>query len=346
MKEDGPSLDRIRDQLTLKARVHGFFESAVIFALVELKIFEHLSDGTLSLGELSQRASAREDSLARLMRAACGMQLVERRADGRFRIPSRLQPFLGRGESEESVIPWVRFIQSMAPRLFDIAEVVRHGPPSLEGDDYCLWGADLDSFSRAMHLYASTLGSELVRFLDLSGAKSLLDLACGSGTYAFLLGRHNPHLSLCLMDSAGVLEVARRTAQKFQITNQVEFRPADILVDPIRGEFDVILISNTLHLIGPAAARELLGRCFHAVRPGGSLVVQGQFLKVGQSEKGWPVMLDLILLTSSSSGRNHDPSETGAWLEEAGFEAIEFQPMSLTNVNSYVRGFKGGASKG
>ncbi len=338
--DDQLNLDQIQNQLSLHSILHGFLGSTVIVALVDLHVFELLSEGALSLNELSRRTGVGEDHLARLLRAAQSLELVECNLQGEYQVPVQLQGLLGQAGREGTMTAWVRFLRSVAGQLFDVADVVRNGPSRLEEDDFCLHGVDLSAFSQAMHDYACSLGSELVRFLDLSQVDSLLDLGCGSGTYACLLGQSYPQLSLHLIDSPEVLEIARQTVGEFGLSDRVQFHEADVLRDRIPGKYDVILISNVLHLIGRSQAEVLVCRCFDSVQLGGSLVIHGQFLTEGKNRWGWPVMLDLILLAGSLSGQNHTSAEAAAWLARAGFEEIEVEPMSLYNANSFVRGFK------
>ena len=74
--------------------------------------------------------------------------------------------------------------------------------------------------------------------------------------------------------------------------------------------------------------------------PGGSLVIQAQFMRDDRLGGRWPIFLDLIQLCVTTEGRNHAPGETGRWLEEAGFTDVKYQRMTLLNTNSLLRGYK------
>ena len=93
-------------------------------------------------------------------------------------------------------------------------------------------------------------------------------------------------------------------------------------------------------LMGHQASRELMSRLFPRVKPGGSLVVQAQFLGSGGLGHRWPAILDLIMLCVSQHGENHTVEETCLWLREAGFGEAEHRPLFLLNTNSYVRAHK------
>jgi ubiquinone/menaquinone biosynthesis C-methylase UbiE len=180
----------------------------------------------------------------------------------------------------------------------------------------------------------------LAHFLDTSGCRTFLDLGCGPGTYAFHLGMRNPNLQLYLLDFPGVLEVTREVRGRYSIGNEVHYLPLDALKDEIPGSYDIILVSNAMHMLGEKANRKLVSRLYRSVNSHGSLVIQAQFLRDDRMGGRWPVLLDLIQLCITTDGRNHSVDETRQWMEEAGFKNIKYCPMTLLNTNSYLRGYK------
>jgi ubiquinone/menaquinone biosynthesis C-methylase UbiE len=176
--------------------------------------------------------------------------------------------------------------------------------------------------------------------LDMSGCETLLDLGCGPGTYAFHLGMHNPELKLYLLDLPEVLEIAREVEARYPLRGRVTYLPVDVTKDEIPGTYDIVLISNTLHMLGETESRKLLGRLYPIVKPGGSLVVQFQYMNEDRRGRRWPVILDLIQLCVTENGRNHTVAETREWMRDSGYVDIEFSKMSLLNTNGYVRGYR------
>ena len=87
-----------------------------------------------------------------------------------------------------------------------------------------------------------------------------------------------PIFKLYLVDVPEVLEVAREIAKSFRISKPVTYLGLDLRVSDIEGTFDIILVSNTLHMLGESESRRLLSKMFPHVAPGGSLVIQAQFL--------------------------------------------------------------------
>jgi hypothetical protein len=136
------------------------------------------------------------------------------------------------------------------------------------------------------------------------------------------------------------LEVAKGVQSRYPIKNRVHYLPLDALKDPIPNTYDLILVSNTLHMLGEEASEQLIARLYRSVNVGGSIVIQAQYLQDNRLGGRWPIFLDLIQLCITSKGRNHTVSETKRWLQEAGFKNLEFCPMSVYNTNSFLRGYK------
>jgi hypothetical protein len=136
------------------------------------------------------------------------------------------------------------------------------------------------------------------------------------------------------------LETAKEIQIRYPLKNDIYYVPLDAMKDDIPGSYDMILVSNMLHGLGEDASRTLIKRLYKSISPGGSLVIQAQYLRDDRLGGRWPIFLDLIQLCVTESGRNHSPEETRGWLEEAGFRNVEFCAMTLLNTNSFLRGYK------
>ncbi|HEY0509423.1 MAG TPA: methyltransferase, partial [Blastococcus sp.] len=126
----------------------------------------------------------------------------------------------------------------------------------------------------------------------------------------------------------------------FRISSPVTYHGVDLRTDMVDGTFDLILVSNTLHMLGEENSRTLLSTLYPLINPGGSIVVQANFLDEDRLGPRWPALLDLIQLCITESGRNHTVSETLTWLAEAGFTDGRHVAMSADNLSSFVQAWK------
>lgn len=328
-------------QIEVLSLAEGYFQSSVLFALLKLDIFARIDRGCDTLEGLAAELSARPETLARLLNAGVVLRLLETGGGAVYRISAACRTVLAPSDEEHYLGDWIRSLEYFREPLARLDEAVLHSAPTAEpsrhlGGD----GESTRSFTLSMHNYATLRGRELADFLDTTGCRSLLDLGCGPGTYAFHLGARNTGLALHLADHPVVLETAREVRARFGLANSVRYLPLDALRDEIPGTYDLILLSNILHGLGEEASRSLIRRLYASVAPGGSLVVQAQFLRDDRLGNRWPVFLDLVQLCVTAKGRNHAPEETRQWMEDAGFRDVRYCSMTLMNTNSFLRGYK------
>ncbi len=331
----------IKNQVEVLSLAEGFFQSSVLFALLRLKIFERLGEGEKNAEALASELGCRSEFLARLLNAGVMLKLLESREGAFYRVAPMCRAVLLPSAGENYLGNWIRLMDEFSGALSKLDQAVLQSGPAIDPEVYL--GADADRTRRyilAMHNYAALRGKELAHYLDTSRCKSLLDLGCGSGAFAFHLGMKNPGLRLYLSDLPEVLEVTRTVQARYYLQNEVIYLPLDAVKDEIPGSYDLILASNVIQCFDPATRTKLLRRLHQALNPGGSLVIQAQYLQESRTGGRWAVYVDLNLLCTTQTGRNHAPAETKQWLEETGFVNIEYNPMSVYGTTSFVRGYK------
>jgi len=332
----------MRDQIQVLTIAEGFYQSSVLFALVKLSIFERIGEESKTLDELAAELDARPDTLLRLLNAGVMLKLLEAEDGSTFRLAPACRSVLLPSAGEHYIGNWIRLQDDFCFALSNLDKAILKSGPTIEPSTFL--GADKQrtrEYTWAMHNYASLRGKLLAYYLDTKGCKSLLDIGCGAGTYAFHLGMRNPSLQLYLLDLPEVLEVAKEVHARYPIENEVHYLPLDASRDEIPGSYDLILASNMLHSFGELERRKLIRRLHDLLTPGGSLVIQSQYLQEDRLGGRWPIYVDLNLLCTTKSGKNHTVEETRSWLEEAGFVKIEYCSMSVYDANSFLRGHKG-----
>lgn len=331
--------DVARGQIDLLRIAEGFFGSRILFALARLGVFEAVGSKSMSVEEIAQRVGADADRLVRLLRAGVMLELLSTDADGRYAVPPRWQTLLAEPAADTYLGNWLGFLSYLDSALAHMDRAITSGEPVtplLESGVQ----PDLREFTLAMHNYAALRGRELQEYLDTSMCRTLLDVGCGPGTYAFHLGLRNPGLQLFLVDLPEILEIAAEVQTRYPLQNVVHYIPRELEHEDVTGTYDLVVVSNTLHMLGEQESRRLLRRMYDVVAPGGSLVVQAQYLNVDRTGGRWPLFLDLVQLCVTRHGRNHTVQETKEWLEEAGFTDIEYCPMSAFNTNAFLRAWR------
>ena len=116
----------------------------------------------------------------------------------------------------------------------------------------------------------------------------LLDLGCGPGTYSLAIVERHPRIRATLLDLPGPIAEARRLVEQRDMSDRVEFESGDAMSYRPDKMFDSVLISNTLHMLGPINSLALLKHSFDLVSPGGRIIVQAQYLNDDRISPRWP----------------------------------------------------------
>jgi SAM-dependent methyltransferase len=328
-------------QIEVLSIAEGFFKSDILFALLKLKIFELIDKESRTLDELAAELKVRPETLSRLLNAGVALGLLESKDGLEFCIATKYRIVLAPSAGDYYLGDLISSLDYFGAGFEKLDEAVLNSGPTIDTSAHI--GGNQDStreFILGFHNYALLRGKELAHFLDTAGCKSLLDLGCGPGTYAFQLGMKNPDLALYLLDLPEVLEITKGVQASFPLKNEIHYLPMDAIKSDVPGSYDMVLVSNMLVGLSEEDSRALVRRLYDSVNPGGSLVIQAQFLHDDRLGPEWPVILDLMMLCSTQDGRNHAPEETVTWLNEAGFKETEFCSMSFFNTNSFLRGYK------
>jgi SAM-dependent methyltransferase len=324
-------------EASLLSTIQGFLPASVLFGLARLGIFALLREGPGDLKTLADGTGASTEHLARILNAGVAVGFLQKSEADAYRIAPGYFDLLADPAAPGYVGDWLHFMHSWYEGLADLDRAVREGGLR---DIYAADAKAIREHTLAMHDFASSRGREMLDLIDGSAAASILDIGCGSGTYSFELASRYPHLSITLMDTSLVLDVAREVERRYSLEKPVTYIAGDIGVDPLGGPYDLVLISNTLHALPRETVPPLLSRIHESLSPGGTVFIQAQFLNEDHMGPRWAVFVDLAALCLTNGGRNHSVAETAAWLRDAGFSDIEHRTLSYLNPNGVVRAIR------
>ena len=188
--------------------VFGFFPAQVVQTLARLGVPDALGDGSLDLDGLAARTGAHPDALARLLRAATGLDLTTRTPDGAYALTPG-------GQLLRTGVPGS--IGNLA-QLFcgdpvwrawgELEWSVRTGEPSFEkltgrsAFDHMADDPTMNAiFTEAMAEGTRMAAAGIVAACDLTGVSTLADVGGGNGTLLAAFLDAHPHLRGILFDS-------------------------------------------------------------------------------------------------------------------------------------------------
>ena len=174
-------------------------------------------------------------------------------------------------------------------------------------------------FTGLMNSRGMAFGQSLAAGLTpyLTGRRSVLDVAGGSGIYSATLVAAHPQLSATVLEQKPVDAITRGEIARHGLTDRIDVVTADMFADPWP-RADIVLLSNMLHDWDFPEVRQLLEKAAAALPGGGLLVIHDAFI---QDDKNGPLATAeySALLMNITQGKCYTPAEYGGILTELGF---------------------------
>jgi SAM-dependent methyltransferase len=322
------SFDEFRDA------VSAYRLPRVILTALELKLFTVVGRRTWRLSDLAHELKVSERGLSILCRNLAMAGLLHKKGD-HYR-NSRLAATALNADDPAYRGSYLNLIASHWTDWVRLTESVKTGEPlnknEPEAPDY------RRQFTWAMHHRTLETAPKIAAQIALKGAKTLLDLGGGPGTYAMAFLAKNPVLHATVYDRPAALEVAKEIAATHKAGSRLSYLPLDFLTEDIPGSFDVIWYSNVLHIYSPEQNQAVFRRAKNALVPGGRLIIQDAFLHDREGlvpEEASLFAVSMLLFTDT--GNTYSVAETTRWLKEAGFA-----PVTLVKMKQGTEDWEGG----
>jgi SAM-dependent methyltransferase len=296
----------------------------VLIAALELNLFTAVGTNAWTIADLARNVKVSERGLSILCRNLAMAGLLKK--SGGIYTNSRLGATALNAHHPAYRGDYLRLIISHWADWGRLQESVKTGLP-LDHDE-----PDEPDYRRrftwAMHHRTLEIAPKIAAQINMRGARTLLDLGGGPGTYAMAFLGKNPTLRATVCDRSAALDVAKEIASTHKTGARLSYLPLDVMVEDIPGTYDVVWYSNVLHIYSPEENQALFRRVSASLNPGGRLLIQDAFLH--DREGVFPEEASLFavsMLLFTEKGNTYSVAETRAWLTEAGFERIKVLRM-------------------
>jgi cyclopropane fatty-acyl-phospholipid synthase-like methyltransferase len=202
----------------------------------------------------------------------------------------------------------------MWDRWSDLDTIVKTGKPSQRSRNH-------KAFILGMHNIAVTKAKEVVSGVGLRGVKRVLDLGCGPGTYSMEIAGNG--VEVTLFDLPETIKIARDVVSRSRANlAKVRFMDGDFLRDDIGSGYDLILISQIVHMFSGNVNMMLLKKCRKALNANGRVVVHDFLINEARTMPPWSSLFAINMLVSTEGGRTYSPSDIKGWFLKAGFRSV------------------------
>jgi predicted O-methyltransferase YrrM len=208
------------------------------------------------------------------------------------------------------------------PTRWAAAEKGKDWSSSMEDDAFA------ESFSAGMNSRGAYLASGVLKAINLSAYKKLLDIGGASGIYAAAFVTAFPHLKASVFEKPPVDKVARYSLKKLGLDKKIGVVAGDVFKEKLPGGYDVHLLSHVLHDWGLPEVKTILKNSYETLKPGGIIVVHSAHINKARTGP-LSVAEYSVLLMVLSEGKCYSVGEMQDLLTEAGFKDIEYRPTIL-----------------
>ena len=319
----------------------GFTYSQVLYTCIRIGLIDMLAVRPLTTSAIAARAGWPEHRMARLLKAATALDLIETTSTGAHTLGIHGAALAGN--------PWIaRFVEHHHLLYADLAYPL----PLLRGEatrtslqefwGYAQSDAPQSLESTAASAYTSLMAAsqqavaaEILASFDFRSHHHLVDVGGGNGSFIAAVAARHPHLSFTLFDLPAVADIARQRFGRDGLNPRAEVREGSFLSDELPAGADVMSLVRVIHDHDDDSVITLLKAIRRALPPGGRLIVAEP---LSGHRKTAPVADAYfgLYFAAMGQGRTRTPSEIGALGKASGFSAWRQQPTRMPLITGMV----------
>jgi ubiquinone/menaquinone biosynthesis C-methylase UbiE len=324
--------DRIQDTL------YAFTRSQLLFTAIDLDLFSCVAKGVDTLEALQAQLNLDERGLRILLNGLVGIGFLGKTPQEQYTLPEDIAKFLVRA-SDSYMGGMVHHCKRLYENWSMLKDAVESGQPV--GGAHSL--AQLETYFAELvkGLYVSNYptAQKLSDVLGI-GTKAtdlaILDVAGGSAVWSIAMLEKDPTSRATVLDFPSVIHVAEDYIRQHGLSERFTYWPGDLEAVSFEPEkFDVAIMANICHTLGPIATRKTFAKLAKTLKPGGRLAIVDFVPDDQRAQPGWPMIFGVNMLITTPEGDVFTGAEYRQWLTSAGFKSVTLQEIE-TEVMAIV----------
>jgi acetylserotonin O-methyltransferase len=321
--ETTPSPNTVLDLL------EAFRRSKVMFAAVELGVFDELCQGSQSAESLAQALSCHPDSMKTLLESCVALGLLSF-ANGQFANTESTRVYLT-STSPHRMTGYIRYSNSVMWHMWShLEDAVRTGTNrwnqtfGLDGPIFSHFFRTpeaMNEFLMGMHGFGMITSPPIVKSFDLGAFHCMCDLGGATGHLVTAACEAYPSLKGIVFDLPHALQLAQEMVSRSEARDRIQIVGGDFFHDPLP-QADLYALGRILHDWNEEKIRILLKRIYEALPAGGGLLIGEKIVNEERNGPRWALMQSLNMLICTE-GKERSASEYEALLREAGFSSLQ-----------------------
>jgi len=119
------------------------------------------------------------------------------------------------------------------------------------------------------------------------------------------------------------MKIAKKVAKNSGLgNNSIRYIDGDFIQDDIGKDYDLILISQILHMFSEKINMALIRKCKKALSKNGRIVIHEFIINEDRTRPVCSSLFAINMLVNTSGGRTYSPVEISTWFRKAGFKKV------------------------
>lgn len=308
----------------------GFMGSKALFAALHFGVFTHLAEKPMTAEELGKAADLPAERARTLLTAIASLGLVSVE-DGRFANAPAAEAFLVKGAKYDfGDYLRLQVDRQMYGLLDQIEPALANRLPEDATGSYAEWFSDPEQarvYSESQHSGSLGPARGLAKTVDLSSAKTLLDVGGGTGAYAITLCKANPDLTATVVDFPNVAALGREYVAEAGLSDRIAFVDGNALETEWPSGQDAILMSYLFSGVPGEEHAGLVARAHDTLAPGGLYMVHDFVVDADRTGPKLAALWQLQHTAFTPTARSLDEAMLADMMTGAGFEGVEVREM-------------------
>lgn len=300
----------------------GFSAPLILEAAINNRVFDALDEGSKSLAETALATDCSERGLKAIMDALVGFSFLAKDGDEKYSLTAESAAFLVSSKPSFQGGFLRHTSNQLIPNWLHLNEVVKTGKPAeavnQQGSGIEFFEILVPDIFPLSYPGAQDLAAHFA-WATQEGTVSVLDLGAGSGVWGIAQAQSAPNVTVTAVDWPGVIDITRKTAERFGIADRFTFVTGDLQDADFGSGHAAATVGHILHSEGEQRSRKLLKRIFDVLAPGGTIAIQEFLVNSDRTGPMNGLIFAVNMLVNTEVGGTYSFDEIAAWLTEAGF---------------------------
>jgi demethylspheroidene O-methyltransferase len=317
----------------------GFVYSQILFACVELRLFETLEAGPLPPDAIAARCGLKPEAMARLLEAARALHLVEARGAA-YGLGVHGAAYLGNPAVGAMIAHHAMLYRDLADPVALLkaeapeTELARFWPYATAADPHALGAEAVAPYSELMASSQALIADDVLEAYPFVDHACLLDIGGGDGAFLVAAAHRRPDLRIVCFDLPAVAARAEARYARERLAGRARAIGGDFKVDPLPTGADLMSLVRVAHDLDDGDLAGLLAKICQALPPGGILLLAEPLAQTTGAERVGAYFA--MYLLAMRRGRPRSEDELTRALYAAGFARVRRAATSRPMLTSLL----------